>query len=67
MSNLGGGAPDLLVRRQGDFWLMELKDGNLPPSKRRLTPDEKAFHDEWQCGRLVIVGSIEEAFKAVGL
>jgi len=66
MSNLGGGAPDLLVARQNQLTLMELKDGQAPPSKRRLTPDETEFHREW-LSPIHIVGSVEEAFKAVGL
>jgi len=71
MSNLGGGAPDIAVGRvvRPGFKVnifLELKDGNLPPSKQKLTFDEQEFHNSWR-GPIFVVGSVEEAFKAVGL
>lgn len=65
-SGLGGGAMDAVVGRNGINYLLELKDGMLPASKRKLTPDEEEFHKTWK-GQIDTVGSIEEAFKAVGL
>lgn len=44
---LGQGFPDLLVGWQGVLMLLEIKDGDKPPSKRKLTPDEQAFFAAW--------------------
>lgn len=40
---LGHGFPDLVVAWGGLAWLVEVKDGSLAPSRRRLTPDEEGF------------------------
>lgn len=67
---VGKGCPDLLVGRAGELWLMEVKDGTKPPSKRALTKDEQAWHDLWadvrSTGRLVVVESVGDALQAVG-
>lgn len=62
---VGQGVPDLLVGWQGQNYRSELKDGNKPPSKRRLTPDEKRWHLEWR-GQVAIVTSIDDALKMLG-
>jgi hypothetical protein len=68
---IGQGCPDLLVGRAGELWLMEVKDGAKPPSKRALTKDEKVWHDLWddvrKTGRLVVVESVGDALQAVGV
>jgi hypothetical protein len=64
LANLGNGAPDLLVARAGRMYLMELKDGSKPPSKRQLTPDERAFHLAWQ-GRIDVVETVGAAIRVV--
>ena len=46
-SRLGGGFPDLVVGHADQVLLVEVKDGTLPPSARKLTPDEEKFADEW--------------------
>ena len=63
-SSLGQGFPDLVVGARGKTFLLEVKDSSQPPSKRRLTPDEKEFHDSWQ-GHIAIVETAEEAFKEI--
>lgn len=63
---VGRGFPDVVVGRQGLSYLLEIKDGDLPPSKRRLTPDEERWHADWD-GHVCIVESIEDALAAVGL
>ena len=49
LAPLGDGAPDLLVWAPllGRLLLVEVKDGNKPPSKRELTADQRRFHAEW--------------------
>ena len=55
------GAFDLLVHYRGYTLLLEVKDGNKPPSARALTPAEQKFHDEWPGENLHIVNSEHEA------
>jgi hypothetical protein len=59
----GEGIPDLLVGFRGETILMEVKDGDKPPSARTLTPAEKKFFDEWEGGLCVVVKSVEEALE----
>jgi len=59
---LGRGFPDLVVGWGGQNILIEVKDGSKPPSQRKLTADEKAFHANWQ-GRIEIVESIEDVYN----
>lgn len=55
MSSLGGGAPDICVGYGGKTVLMELKSSN-----GKLTPDERAFFEEWR-GAAYVVASPAEA------
>ena len=62
---VGKGCPDLLVgykspRGVRRNWLLELKDGSLSPSRRKLTEDEDEWHEAWQ-GSVIVVKSVEEA------
>jgi hypothetical protein len=59
----GGGIPDLLVGYRGHTVLMEVKDGQKPPSARALTEPEQKFFDEWTGGMLVIVNNVDEALE----
>jgi Holliday junction resolvase len=43
----GSGCPDLLVGAAGETYLVEVKDGRQPPSRRTLTPDQVAWHASW--------------------
>lgn len=61
----GDGIPDLLVGYRGFTILMEVKDGDKPPSKRKLTPAEEKFFMEWEGGMLVVVNSVEEALEVL--
>lgn len=59
---IGKGFPDLVISR-GDYTaLVEVKDGNKSPSKRRLTPDEELFHATWP-GAIYIVESVEDVIR----
>jgi len=56
---------DLLVWYRGATILMEVKDGNKPPSARRLTDAEQAFHDRWPGDNLHIVLGPEDAIAVL--
>lgn len=58
---------DLIVGYQGRTVLMEIKDGNKPPSARKLTDNEQKFHDEWPGGPLHIVTCIQEAIDTLSI
>jgi Holliday junction resolvase len=66
LAAVGQGFPDLIVGRQGRNYLLEVKDGSLAPSKRKLTQDERDFHAAWR-GHVVTVNTVAEALDAVGL
>lgn len=65
-SGLGKGYPDLTVGYRGANYLLELKDGRKPPSARRLTPDEVAWHESWR-GQVAVVKDLDEALAAIGI
>ncbi len=65
LHQVGKGCPDLLVGFRGLNHLLEVKDGDKPPSKRRLTPAEQRWHDEWR-GQKAIVKNVDEAYKVIG-
>jgi hypothetical protein len=56
-----GGTFDLLVWYRGNTLLLECKDGNKPPSARKLTPAEQKFHDQWPGNNLHVVLGPEDA------
>ncbi len=62
LAPIGKGCPDLLVLHRGRYQLLEVKDGRLPPSARRLTPLQEEFHRDWL---VTTVTSIEEAITAI--
>ena len=66
LHRVGQGCPDLLVGYQGQNLLMEVKDGQKPPSARKLTPPEAAWHETWR-GQVVTVSSVREALEAIGI
>jgi len=65
LASVGNGAPDLLVANTaGGLWLLEVKDGRLPPSRRALTLTERRWHRAWP-GPVYVVGSVEAALAVV--
>jgi len=44
--------------------VLEVKDGNKPPSERKLTPDQVKWHESWR-GQKAIVMSVEESLSVV--
>ena len=71
LHTVGQGVPDLLVgvpraSGQGGVTLMvEVKDHKQPPSARRLTEDQLAWHAAWNGGPLAVVCDVESALRAV--
>lgn len=59
----GGGFPDLVVGRKGRTYLMEVKDGSLPPSQRKLRDTQVRWHGQW-LGHVCVVSSVEQALEA---
>ena len=64
-SAVGHGYPDLNVGYRGRTILMEIKDGELPPSARQLTPDQRVWHANWHGSPVVVVNSVAEALNAL--
>jgi len=63
-SGLGKGFPDLVAGYRGINYLIEVKDWQQVPSKRRLTPDEAEFHQMWR-GQICVVETKDEAISLV--
>ncbi len=61
---LGKGFPDIAVGFRGVNVMLEVKDGDKPPSARALSADEADFHATWP-GQIEVVNSPEEAVLAV--
>ena len=47
LAAVGNGCPDLLAYRAGLLYLLEVKDGNKPPSKIKLNRHQIRFHSDW--------------------
>ena len=60
-AGVGNGFPDLVVGFRNVTHLLEIKDGEKIPSKRRLTDDESTWHARWQGERVYIVESVRDA------
>lgn len=63
-ADVGHGFPDLVVAAHGRNYLFEIKNPEQPPSKRRLTPDEAAFRDNWR-GQYDVIETWEDAVKII--
>lgn len=64
LAAVGKGVPDLLVFFRGKLRLIEIKDGNKPPSQRKLTPDQQAFHALWS-GGIDVAKNVDEALEII--
>ena len=60
LAECGHGVPDLLCGHRGRNFLFEVKNPDMPPSKRKMTPDEEKWHQRWN-GTVHIVESLEDA------
>ena len=56
---------DILVGYKGVNIIMEIKDGNKPPSQIKLSPGEQKFKDTWKGGEYHIVLSLEDAINVL--
>lgn len=59
---VGSGFPDIVCGKNGINLLVEIKDGSLSPSRRKLTKDESAFHNLW-LGNIVIIESVDDVLR----
>lgn len=64
LAAVGKGCPDLLVGYMGMNLCLEVKDGNKPPSKRKLTDYQEEWHAGWR-GDAAVVENVEQAIEAV--
>lgn len=51
---------DIIVSKNGRAVVVEIKDGNQPPSKQKLTDGEVKFMNNWQ-GEYAIVNCVDAA------
>lgn len=70
LSRVGKGCPDLLVARvaldgRRRSVLLEVKDGERSPSRRKATTDQLDFFEHWR-GEAYIVQSVAQAIEAMG-
>lgn len=56
---------DILVGYNGVNFIMEIKDGSQPLSKRKLTEGELKFKDNWKGGEYYIIESVEDALNTI--
>lgn len=64
LSAVGDGCPDILVGWHGKNVLLEIKDEEQMPSKRKLTPDQEHWHMTWR-GQVAVVKSLAEALTVL--
>lgn len=62
----GDGIPDLLVGFRRETFLLEVKDGLLPPSARQLNDEQVGWHIRWGGGPCTVVNSADEALAFIG-
>ena len=60
LHSVGQGCPDLLAGWKGINLLIEVKDGNKPPSARKLTSDQEQWHRDWR-GSVYVVETVGQA------
>ncbi len=63
---VGQGFPDIIVGYRGRNFIFEIKDPAQPPSKRRLTPLEVIFAEEWK-GQVDMIEIVDDALTFMGI
>ena len=61
ISQVDGGAGDILVGKANQTWLFEIKN---PEKGTTLTTDERKFKDSWK-GQWAIITSVQEALEVM--
>lgn len=59
---MGSGFPDLILGYGGRNYLVEVKDWQLAPSKRKLNEIQQEWHAAWK-GQVCVVETAIEAIK----
>lgn len=66
LHTVGKGCPDLMVGHSRKWFLLEVKDWAKPPSARKLTKDEEAWHQRASLFAPVhVVETVEQAIAVV--
>lgn len=65
LASVGDGCVDLLVGYRAANYIMEIKDPSKPPSKRKLTLAQAAWHARWR-GQKAIVETVDQALYVIG-
>jgi len=55
---------DILVGHKGRNYAFEIKDGDKPPSARKLTEGEQKFYDTWN-GQIDVIYTAEQAIEII--
>lgn len=66
LSSMGEGCPDILVGTGGLCALVEIKNPERPPSKRKLNNIQQEFRDNWK-GGMRIVETVDDVAATVRL
>ena len=61
---VGRGCPDFVVGHKKRNYLVEAKDGDKPPSARKLTPAEEEWHRDWR-GQVCLCESLDDVQRLV--
>ena len=64
IANIGNGCPDLLVSHKMQWYVIEVKNGDLTASQQRLTADEAEWHEAAQAP-VYVIKSIKEALEVI--
>lgn len=56
---------DILAGYKGVNFIMEIKDPEQPPSKRKLTDGELKFKQDWKGGEYYIVETLKQAIQII--
>ena len=67
MSRVAGGFPDLLLHAWGQTGLLEIKDGNKPPSQQKKTEKQIKFWNTWKGGPIGMANDVESALRFYNL
>lgn len=68
LHTIGKGCPDLLVAFRGQWYAVEVKDGEKPAAQQKLTEDEVKWHEKFSRHAPVYVWtSLDDAMKQLGV